>query len=57
MSTTTKTQRPRINKGTLVATTNTARLSCMNFFDTVYLYRPVGYQIVSKRVIDKSNTI
>ena len=57
MSTTTKIQRPRINKGTLVATTNTARLACMNFFDTIYLYRPIGYQIVSKRIINKHNII
>lgn len=50
--TTSKTQRPRICKGILVTSTNQARLTCMKHFVTVYLFRPISYNVVKRVMID-----
>jgi len=47
-----KNKRPRISKGTLVATTNPARLACMNVYTTFYLFKPVSYKIVRKIIVE-----
>jgi hypothetical protein len=47
-----KNKRPRIAKGTLIATTNQARLACMKHYITYYFYKPISYKIVKKLVIN-----
>jgi len=49
---TTKTRRPRICKGLLVASTNTARIACMKQYLTIYLFRPFSYSIVKRVILD-----
>lgn len=50
--TTSKTQRPRINKGVLVGSSNLARVTCMKHFTTIYLFKPISYTIVRKIMIE-----
>lgn len=49
-----KNKRPRIAKGTLVATTNQARLACMKLYTTFYHFRPISYTLVRRVIIDNS---
>ena len=52
MNTQTKTKRPRIAKGLLVASTCSARLACMKLYKTLYLFNPISYKIVRRIIID-----
>lgn len=47
-----KNKRPRIAKGTLVATSNQARLACMKHYITYYFYKPISYKIIKKAMIN-----
>ena len=53
MNTIAVTKRPRIRVGTLVATTNRARLACMNLYTTYYFFRPISYKLIRQVIIDK----
>lgn len=57
MNTIAVTKRPRIRVGTLVATTNRARLACMNLYTTYYFFRPISYKLIRQVIIDKPTDI